>query len=267
MQVQMKRQKIHEKGLGTSQVQKTSFMPLMKTGSFLVVTSFLLLLTNCTTSVENRFDYEQTYQSLKTQLDQHEINLSAPFKILLRAFKLEEELQVWVKSNDNLAFQHWKTYNFCKNSGTLGPKRKEGDRQIPEGFYHIDRFNPKSKYHLSLGINYPNPADLIKGDPRQPGSNIFIHGGCSTIGCITIGDNNIEELYVLAEAAKNQGQHRIAVQIFPAKLEGPQMTNICKEHPEHTAFWQSLQLGYTLFEREQIPAAFSISSEGAYIFH
>ena len=102
-------------------------------------------------------------------------------------------------------------------SGTMGPKRMEGDYQVPEGFYHINEFNPNSNYHLSLGINYPNASDRILSDSLKPGGSIFIHGNCVSAGCIAITDEPIEELYVLASEAKNQGQEFIPVHIFPVR--------------------------------------------------
>src|SRR5690606_11025729 len=94
-----------------------------------------------------------------------------------------------------------KTYPVCSSSGLPGPKRKKGDRQTPEGFYHIDRFNPQSAFHLSLGINYPNSSDKILGH-SDPGGDIFIHGSCVTIGCVPLTDDLIKEVYVLAVEAK-----------------------------------------------------------------
>jgi len=102
-------------------------------------------------------------------------------------------------------------------SGSMGPKRMEGDYQVPEGFYHINEFNPNSNYHLSLGINYPNTSDRILSDSLRPGSAIYIHGNCVSTGCIAISDEPIEELYVIASAAKISGQEFIPVHIFPVK--------------------------------------------------
>ncbi|WP_368737359.1 murein L,D-transpeptidase family protein, partial [Acinetobacter pittii] len=80
----------------------------------------------------------------------------------------------------------------CALSGVLGPKRKEGDYQVPEGFYYINEFRPNSNYHLALGLNYPNAADIQWSDSLHPGNEIFIHGGCITVGCIPIQDHQIE---------------------------------------------------------------------------
>ena len=83
-------------------------------------------------------------------------------------------------------------------SGTTGPKRLQGDFQVPEGFYHINEFNPNSNYHLSMGLNYPNSSDRILSDSLRPGGEIYIHGSCVSVGCIPLNDDEIEELYLIA---------------------------------------------------------------------
>lgn len=103
-------------------------------------------------------------------------------------------------------FRLIKDYQICSLSGELGPKRQQGDLQVPEGFYWIDRFNPASNFYLSLGINYPNQFDRILGKSGELGGDIFIHGGCVTIGCIPITDDKIKELYLIAVEAKSNGQ-------------------------------------------------------------
>jgi murein L,D-transpeptidase YafK len=102
--------------------------------------------------------------------------------VYLRSFKMEKELEVWVKNDEAESFKLYKTYNVCAGSGTFGPKRREGDKQIPEGFYYINEWKPNSNYHMALGLNYPNPSDLILSDQMKPGGDIYIHGNCVTIG-------------------------------------------------------------------------------------
>jgi murein L,D-transpeptidase YafK len=102
-------------------------------------------------------------------------------------------------------------------SGAMGPKRMEGDYQVPEGFYYINEFNPNSLYHLSLGLNYPNASDRILSDSSRPGNNIYIHGNCVSTGCIPISDVPIEELYYIASNVKAQGQDFIPVHVFPVR--------------------------------------------------
>ena len=104
------------------------------------------------------------------------------FELLLLAFKEEKELQLFVKKKSESSFRWFKTYEVCASSGELGPKAKQGDGQVPEGFYHIDRFNPASSFYLSLGLNYPNSADKRRNPGGNLGGDIFIHGNCVTIG-------------------------------------------------------------------------------------
>ena len=184
-------------------------------------------------------------------------------QLFLRAFKKEERLEVWAAANDTSRFQLLITYPFCKSSGQLGPKRKEGDRQIPEGFYHIDRMNPRSKFFLSMGLNYPNESDKILSDPRRPGSDIFIHGACATVGCIPITDEKIKELYLLVLPIWNR-RVRIPVHIFPTQLNQGALQKLRSENPTHLDFWMNLQPGYLHFEKHRKLNTVSIGLNGAY---
>lgn len=186
------------------------------------------------------------------------------FELYLRAFKKEKELEVWAKEKGTAKFTKVAIFLFCKYSGELGPKRKEGDLQIPEGFYHIDRFNPKSKFHLSLGINYPNAADRQHADRSAPGSDIFIHGSCETVGCIPITDAKIELLYILAEQAFNLGQKQIPVHIFPVQMSQGEFKLIRSRQPEHSSFWSDLFPMYKTFNRYRQLPNFSVDQNGKY---
>src|SRR5690606_40399902 len=98
-----------------------------------------------------------------------------PGVLHLRAFKAEDELEVWAASKADEPLTRVARYGICAASGTLGPKRREGDRQVPEGFYRISFFNPKSRFHLSMQVSYPNASDRVLSDPKQPGGEIMIH--------------------------------------------------------------------------------------------
>lgn len=185
-------------------------------------------------------------------------------QLFLRAFKMEQLLEVWVKPDGNLHWAKLKNFAFCKTSGQPGPKRREGDRQIPEGVYHIDRFNPKSKYHLSLGINYPNALDRSLGDPDFPGSDIFIHGGCETVGCIPITDRGIEEVYLLASWARENRQQKIPVHIFPFHFSEENWNKYGPEFPQHRPFWRSLEEIFLHFERSRQLPTVEITDAGHY---
>ncbi len=133
-------------------------------------------------------------------------------QILLLAIKEEDILEVYLRKAASAGYMLAAQLPILTRSGKLGPKRQEGDLQVPEGLYTINRFNPKSKYHLSLGLDYPNAYDQDKG---YTGSDIFIHGGTETKGCLPLGDDGIEFLYGLAEIARKNGQNAIPVYIFP----------------------------------------------------
>jgi len=123
-----------------------------------------------------------------------------PKNLTLIGLKYERVLEVWTKKDNK--YIHITTYPFTAFSGILGPKFKEGDRQIPEGIYGISYLNPKSKFHLSMRVTYPNDFDkkMAKKENRTDlGGDIMIHGSNRTIGCIPIGDEKIEELYFLAQ--------------------------------------------------------------------
>jgi murein L,D-transpeptidase YafK len=200
-------------------------------------------------SVETKFE-------LKAEFRRRGIPYPAA-DIYLRAFKREHELEVWVRPLPGDPFILLKKYAICSISGTAGPKRAQGDEQTPEGFYRIDDFNPWSGYHLSLHINYPNDADVLRLGTKTPlGGDIFIHGGCKTIGCLPITDEAIKELYWLSVEARTRGQD-IPVHIFPARLNEAslaQYRRVFGEEPELLAFWRDLKRGYDYFEEmRQLP--------------
>ncbi len=137
-----------------------------------------------------------------------------PKKIIFVGLKKERVLEVWV-SNGSARFQHLKSYPILGASGTLGPKLSKGDGQVPEGIYKIESLNPNSLYHLALRVNYPNSFDKAKGtlDGRaELGSDIMIHGKSASIGCLAMGDQAAEDLFVLAAEA---GIENIAVILSP----------------------------------------------------
>jgi murein L,D-transpeptidase YafK len=189
------------------------------------------------------------------------------FQLFIRAFKKEEKLEVWVKERGKDKFSLLHTYDFCTTSGTLGPKRKEGDLQIPEGVYFINHFNPVSSFYLSLGLNYPNASDKILSDKAQPGGNIYIHGNCVTIGCIPITDEKIKELYVLAVEARNNGQKNIPVHVFPAKLDESGLRNLKVRYadtPKLISFWKNLKTIHDSFESSKKLPKIDVNSKGEY---
>ena len=194
---------------------------------------------------------------------------ASDFVLFLRGFKKEQKLEVWARNKGNGTFTLLKYYDFCATTGVLGPKRRSGDRQIPEGFYEIDSFNPQSQYHLSIRVNYPNKSDLVFADKLNPGDNIFIHGHCVTIGCIPVGDENIKELYLLAAKAKNVGE-KLNVHIFPAKMDEVGYTALKNEYESNAKllqFWSWLKPGYDTFENNKVLPKISIDTDGKYVIN
>ncbi|TKG97339.1 hypothetical protein EYV94_02595 [Puteibacter caeruleilacunae] len=185
-------------------------------------------------------------------------------QLYIRAFKKEKEIELWGRNNIDKKFQLIKTYDVCRTCGTLGPKREQGDLQIPEGFYHINRFNPYSNYYLSLGINYPNKSDRILGVKGNLGGDIFIHGACVTIGCLPITDNQIKELYIFCIEAKNSGQKTIPVSIFPSRLTEKELARLKSRYANNIdkiGLWTDLKKGYDLFNTSrQLPSIGFLSS-------
>ena len=232
--------------------------------SFLPIVLLILLASfNGSTFKEDQLKYPRVRQAYSEKeirvvdlLKTHSIDITK-LRIYLRAFKKEKKIELWGKSESDPNYKLITTYQVCQTSGTLGPKRKQGDFQIPEGFYHINIFNPHSNFHLSLGLNYPNKSDRILGTQGNLGGDIFIHGNCVTIGCLPITDNLIKELYVLCVEAKNNGQNKIPVTVFPMELT-PSNFNALKENYgneyDKIGLWTDLKKGFDIFNTtKQLP--------------
>ena len=184
-------------------------------------------------------------------------------EIFLRWFKREAVVELWARE-DTGRFQLVATYPILATSGGPGPKRREGDGQVPEGFYEIDRFNPASLFHLSLGLNYPNPADRILARDGNPGGDIFIHGSNVSIGCAPLGDAAIEQLYLAALDTRSRGQTHLPVHVFPARMHGAEWTTFAAGHAALAPFWLQLQPAYDAFERDHTLPAFTVAPDGRY---
>ncbi len=199
----------------------------------------------------------------------HAVAVDYPGEVFIRWLKHEASLELWARSGPNRRFRLIWTYPILASSGVPGPKHREGDRQVPEGFYEIAVFNPLSSYHLSMGLNYPNAADLVNADPQQPGSDIYIHGSNQSIGCAPIGDEAIEEMYLAALDAKNAGQTRIQVHVFPARMAGPEWeafsSSEIEHRPELADFWAQLKPAYDSFERRRLVPEVVVTPDGKYV--
>lgn len=186
-------------------------------------------------------------------------------RIYIRAHKLERELEVWgAKPGMGNPYVLVKSYPIAAMSGTLGPKRKEGDKQAPEGLYFVERFNPQSSYHLSLGINYPNASDKVLSNKERPGSDIYIHGRQVSIGCLAMTDPAIEEIYVMALNAVKEGQRRVRVEIFPFRMTTQKLREEEKKRPDLAVFWRNLARFWQAFEEKGFPPRYSVDETGRY---
>ena len=186
----------------------------MKSHPFYLLFLFLLFSSGSDTFENEQLSFDHVRQARDDKDEAlqklfKDRGIAYPGEVFLRVFKQEKEMELWVKPKGKTKFQLLKTYPICALSGRLGPKRKEGDGQVPEGFYKIVHFNPESSFYLSLGINYPNASDKILSDKKSPGSAIYIHGKCVTIGCMPMTDDGIKEIYWLCVKAKAAGQSTI----------------------------------------------------------
>ncbi|GBE52986.1 hypothetical protein BMS3Bbin14_01468 [bacterium BMS3Bbin14] len=194
---------------------------------------------------------------LKKELAKKGLSLGSP--IFIRIFKLPGELEVWLKKDDR--YRLFKSYPICSYSGYPGPKLQEGDWQSPEGFYTVTarQMNPLSNYHLAFNIGYPNEYDTSLG---RTGSDIMVHGDCSSRGCFAMNNYRIEEIYTLAYAALSHGQNEFDVHIFPFPLTAANMHKF-RDSP-WLGFWNNLREGYNAFaQTHRVPLI--TCSNGRYV--
>lgn len=187
--------------------------------------------------------------------------------MFIRVFKHEGLLEVWVqdKTNKYILFNSFSIYGM---SGELGPKRQQGDYQVPEGYYNIRDFNPVSNYHLSLGINYPNESDNILSKCDKKGNNIYIHGARVSAGCIAMSDYYIEDIYMYAVKARNQGQAKIPVIIYPFKMTDENLNTYCNttQYKPYAKLWRNMAEGYRFFENNNYLPEVGVRNDGYYSF-
>lgn len=197
--------------------------------------------------------YRQEGEYIDRLLQTHGLS-ATDLELYLLAYKEEKKLEVWAGNIEGAAFKLLHSYDICQTSGVLGPKRKQGDLQIPEGFYHISAYNPWSRFHLSMCINYPNPSDRVLGVQGRLGGDICLHGACVTIGCLPLTDAKIKLLYLLCVEAKNSGQRDIPITIYPARLNREnyrRLTEKYKDDEDCLHLWSDLLLAYELFHSEK----------------
>ena len=242
-------------------------IPLLKSlACFLLISSFLQAQSSF---LKQQLKYPKVKQSYNEKWVTISKNLkskgidSANYKVLIRIFKEEKLLEVWLKSKNNDKYVQYGTFDICRNSGELGPKRTEGDYQVPEGFYKVNFFNAFSDYYLGMQINYPNQSDVILGK-RPFGGQIMIHGNCVTIGCIPITDDKIKEVYLICLFSKGAGND-VAVEGYPFKLESKKLETIKDSYSKtQLDFWKNLKMVYDYFEQKHLMPVISVDKAGSY---
>lgn len=247
----------------------------MKKNIFLILSFFIVFKVSAQYNIAEMLNLSPAKTS---NIKQKEANIRNQFisagfnypakQVFIRSFKYDHLLEVWVRNSERDPFTLFKTYNVCVMAGDLGPKRFEGDFQVPEGFYYISEFKPNSEYYLSLKLNYPNESDRILSDQINPGGQIYIHGSCVSIGCIPLQNDQIEELYLLASGAKLNGQKYIPVHVFPFKFDNRKALEYYRKYSlgdyNSQRFTVSLKEVYDYFERTRQLPLVGIKSNGEY---
>lgn len=193
--------------------------------------------------------------ALKTQLMKKDLKLGNP--IFLRFFKDSMRCEVWMQAAPGSPFTLFKSYPIATYGGRgFGPKLREGDGKAPEGFYYVTpgQMNPRSSYHLSFNLGYPNRYDRAHG---RTGSFLMVHGKRQSIGCYAMTDPQIEEIYTLADRALRNGQPYFRVHLFPFELSSQNIKKHTRNPLSKTArwksFWMNLKEGYDFFEKYKTP--------------
>jgi len=163
---------------------------------------------------------------------------------LIRTYKKEAELEIWKMKSDG-QYALLKTYPMCRWSGQLGPKKREGDMQVPEGFYSIGpgQMNPNSHYYLSFNVGYPNAYDRSYG---RNGGNVMVHGVCSSAGCFSMTDDQVADIYAIVRESLSSGQREIQLQSYPFRMTAANMAKFRLD--PNIAFWKNLKEGADHFE-------------------
>jgi len=240
----------------------------------------VIILTSFTAPAQNSFiEQKKSSFRLAGMLNTKEDTLQKEFEskglqwpakyVYIRSFKYDAQLEVWVKNAAKEKYKLFKTYKVCMQSGTMGPKRLQGDYQVPEGFYYINEFNAHSNYHLALGLNYPNASDRILSDSLHPGNAIYIHGSCVSVGCIPVTDEDIEEIFLIAGYAKANGEDFIPVHVFPFRYSSKKsleyFKQTAKNNPSLQKFAMELKDAYDKFEDTHEVPIVLIDRKGDYV--
>jgi murein L,D-transpeptidase YafK len=199
-------------------------------------------------------------QKLINEIQAKQMDPQSP--ILVRLFKQEAELEIW-KQDKTGRYALLQTYPICRWSGDLGPKMREGDRQAPEGFYNITpgQMNPESQFYLAFNMGYPNAFDRSLG---RTGSQLMVHGDCSSRGCYAMTDEQISEIYALGRESFFGGQRSFQVQAYPFRMTPQNMAK--HRNSPHMPFWKMLKQGNDHFEVTHLEPKVDVC-EQRYVFN
>lgn len=222
----------------------------------------LLALTACQGSLDSLVPKEDRPVPSKLIRAMKAKGMKADAPIMIRVFKQSSELEVWKQTHTG-RYALLASYEICKWSGKLGPKFKEGDRQAPEGFYTVNKhqMNPRSSFHLSFNMGFPNTYDRSHG---RTGTHLMVHGACSSAGCYSMTDEQVEVIYALARDAFDGGQKSFQMQAFPFRMTSKNMVKH-KDH-KHFKFWQMLKRGHDHFEITRKPPKVDVCGK-RYVFN
>ena len=182
--------------------------------------------------------------SSATLAQMNKMNTTPSSPVLIRSYKKEAELEIWKMKSDG-RYGLLKTYPICRWSGQLGPKKVEGDMQVPEGFYTIEpgQMNPNSHYYLAFNVGYPNAYDRAYG---RTGGSVMVHGVCSSAGCFSMTDEQVADIYAIARDAFRGGQREIQLQSYPFRMTPENMAKYRLD--PNIEFWKELKNGSDHFD-------------------
>ncbi|MDQ0396290.1 L,D-transpeptidase family protein [Labrys monachus] len=236
----------------------TAHLTLMR--KIALAAGIMLLAASCSQNGASLRSTTPIPEALRADMAAKDMPRSAP--ILVRVYKKESELELW-KQTSSGHFALLKTYPICRWSGQLGPKKNEGDRQVPEGFYSVgqSQLNPNSNYYLSFDVGYPNNFDRQLG---RAGGNIMVHGSCSSRGCFAMTDGQMAELYSVAREALQGGQPAFQLQSYPFRMTAENLAQ-ARRNP-NIGFWQNLKEGSDNFEVTKQAVKVDVC-KGRYVFN
>ena len=220
-------------------------LPFGRLAAFALLGAAGTMLAGCDDSyLDNGPNRSEQPISSATLAEMTKIDTTPSSPVVIRTYKKEAELEIW-KMKSNGEYGLLKTYPMCRWSGQLGPKKREGDMQVPEGFYSIapGQMNPNSHYYLAFNVGYPNAYDRAYG---RTGGNVMVHGVCSSAGCFSMTDEQVADIYAIARDSFAGGQREIQLQSYPFHMTAENMAKFRLD--PNIDFWKNLKDGSDHFE-------------------